>query len=195
MSGTVIHIITYPITFLIGIFLTRLFENKPTLITYYSHIAAGKIWVETTKSYLDIFTHSIVIRNTGRTVLTNIKVGHAIKITNMIAVYPKFDYQIKSIKDSGEEIVFERLLSKQMITINYVYTTPLSYNQINTYVQSDECIAHQVNVLLNRQWPKWFQIITWVLVALGFITACILLYFGVSKIYLPFTQLLSKVFG
>jgi hypothetical protein len=97
-------------------------------------------------------------------------------IGNMVSVYPPAEYKVFPIPGAGEEIRFERLLPKQSIMITYVYSSPLDFSQINTYVMSDEGMAQRVNILLNRQWPKWLQIVAWFLLFIGFVTTAYSLY-------------------
>lgn len=187
MSQILINLITYPLTFLIGILLNRFFESRPRLITYYGHIAAGKVRINSDSPQIDIFTHSIMIRNIGRKPALNLKVGHRIQsIGNMVAVHPPIEYSISSIQGSGEEIRFERLLPKQLITITYVYSPPLDFRQINTYVQSDESEAKLVPVLLNRQWPKWLSFIALLPLFVGSIVILYFAYIAVNYIYVNY---------
>ena len=184
MSPVLINLITYSLTFLIGVGLTRLFESRSRLITHYGHIAAGKVRINAESPQVDIYTHSIMIRNIGRKPALNLKVGHRIQnISNMVAVYPPVEYKICPINGSGEEIRFERLLPNQLITITYVYSPPLDYRQINTYVESDEGMAKLVPVLLNRQWPKWLSNVALIPLFVGSIGILYFLYIVMIYLY------------
>jgi len=177
MSLALVNIITYTITFLIGMYLNRFFESRSRLITHYGHIGAGLVRLNAQSPQININTHSIVIRNVGRKPALNVKVGHQINdIGNMVSIYPPAEYTVVPIQGAGEEIRFERLLPKQSIMITYVYTSPLDVSKINTYVMSDEGMAQRVNVLLNRQWPKWLQIVAWILLFVGFVTTVYFFY-------------------
>jgi hypothetical protein len=176
MSSPLIYIITYPITFIMGILLDRFFERRSQLITYYGHISAGKVRIDADSPEIDILTHSIVIRNVGRSPALNVRVGHTISnVANMIAVYPPVAYTIRQIQGTGEEIQFERLLPKASFSITYVYSSSMNFSTINTYVVSDEGIAQKVNMLLNRELPKWFIAVIWVFLVIGAVTTA---YYG-----------------
>lgn len=173
MPAELMTIIVSTATLLIGIFCNRVFENRPRLITYFGHISAGKIRPGQ-QPELDVFTHSVVIKNVGQKPATNVRVEHNPLIANiqtMISVYPPIRYQIFKIPGGGEELQFDRLLSDEEVIITYVYFPPLKFDQIVSRVKSDECIAKRVNVLLSRQFPLWFLNILRVLLVIGFVTS------------------------
>ncbi|HEU5280608.1 MAG TPA: hypothetical protein VFU82_01315 [Gammaproteobacteria bacterium] len=185
MSPVLITIITSTITLLIGIFLNRIFESKSRLITYYGHVGAGKIKIEQENKFIDIFTHSIVVRNVGRKSATNVRIGHnplVLNIENMISVYPPTETKVLKIANVGEEIVLERLLPSQEVMITYVYAPPLQFDRINSYVRSDEGFAKRVHVLLNRQWPLWFLNILRILLFIGFVASIYGFYLFAEKL-------------
>ena len=185
MSPVLITIITSTITLLIGIFLNRIFESKPRLITYFGHVSAGKIKIEEENKIVDIFTHSIVVRNLGRKPAMNVHIEHnpgLANIENMISVYPPTETKVLKIPNVGEVIALERMLPNQEITITYVYAPPLQYDRINTHVRSDEGIAKRVHVLLNKQLPTWLLNILRILLFVGFVTTIYGAYLFIEKL-------------
>lgn len=66
MPPALVNAITHTITFLIGMYLNRLFENRSRLITHYSHIGAGQVRINAQSPQININTRPIAIRNTGR---------------------------------------------------------------------------------------------------------------------------------
>lgn len=166
--------ITYSsVLVVIGIFLDRIFESRPKLVTYYGHVAAGKLRIANENmSAIQINTHSIVIANRGRKPALNVRVGHypiISHVKNMVAIYPESGFNVNVIPDVGEEIVFDRLLPKQSIMINYIYSG-LTFNQITRYVRFDEGEAKFLPVVISRQYPKWLVNTFGVIVFIGFIT-------------------------
>ncbi len=185
MSAILITIIVSTITLLIGIFLNRIFESKSSLITYYGHIGAGKIKIEQENRFIDIFSHSVVIRNVGRKPATNVRVGHtplAVNVENMISVYPPTETKVLKIPNVGEEIAIERLLPSQQIIITYIYGPSLRFDQIDSYVRSDDGFAKKVDVLLTRRWPLWVLNIQRALIFLGFVTTVYVSYLFFLKL-------------
>jgi|GEM_PF-806274 len=155
----------------IGILLNRFFESRPKLIAYYSHVGAGRVRVSNETTPVFINTHSIVIYNSGRKPALNVRVGHHPigSVQNMIAVFPPQQFRVETITDAGEEIIFNRILPKQSITLTYIYTG-LTANQITAYVRSDEAEAKFFPVIINRKYPLWCLGIFIFLVFIGFVT-------------------------
>ena len=58
---------------------------------------------------------------------------------------------------------------------DYLYFPPLTANQINAGIKSDEGFAHQILVLLQRQYPKWWNRTVGVLTLIGVISVVYLI--------------------
>lgn len=195
-GNMLITIVTSTITLLIGIYLNRIFENRPQLITHFGHISSAKA-KDNAGNYLDVFTHSVVIRNNGQKPAVNVRLGHNplpsdnnhssyINLNNIINIYPPTEFKVAGNAKEGQEIIIERILPKEEISITYLYFPPILFNQINTYVKSDEGIAKRVNVLLQPQYPLWVINIIRFLILIGFITTIFILYKVLNTLSLSF---------
>ena len=164
------------ISIFLGALVTHLFSNRERLITHYGHVSSFKVKPkDSTQPDQWVYTHSVVIRNLGRKAAKNVKLGHAVLPEN-INVEPDIEYSTKDLPGGGIELIFPNLVPKKQVTISYLYFPPLTYNQINTHVESDEGPAKVVNALLQPQPPKWLVIILWVLILCGAISIVYLLY-------------------
>ena len=67
-------------------------------------------------------------------------------------------------------MIFPTLAPKKDIMISYLYFPPLTYNQINSHIESDAGAAKVVNVLLQPIVPKMVIFIAWVLMLIGLIS-------------------------
>ena len=59
------------------------------------------------------------------------------------------------------------VLPNQHLTISYLYFPPITYAQINDGVKCDEGFATQIPVLLQRQYPGWFNYTAGTLMIVG----------------------------
>ena len=164
-------------TLILGKYLDKIFKPKPNLITYYSHVSAFKL---RTQNNSDVFTHSIVIINTGSVTANNIRVGHLFLPPEFV-VFPNRPYQQISTATGGDEILFDKLVPKDQITISYLYFPPATYNQINSYIQSDDGLAKVINVIPSPLPNRYVLFLAKGLMAIGLIALVyVVLSFGIS---------------
>lgn len=62
------------ITLVAGALLNRAIENRPRLLTYLGHVSAHRLTQADGTPY-DVFTHSVVLRNSGRRPANNVHTG------------------------------------------------------------------------------------------------------------------------
>ncbi len=155
------------LTLIIGIFINRIAEAKPRLITYYSHVSAINIHPNKIEPF-QVNSHAIYIRNTGRKAAKNVRIGH--QFLPDYQIFPPIDHSVKDLQGGGKEIVIPTLVAKEQIIINYLYYSPVTYDSVNTSIKSDDGYAKHVKVLLTRQYPKSLSIISAILTLLGFST-------------------------
>jgi hypothetical protein len=104
-------------------------------------------------------THSLIIANVGRRDATNIRLGHQVlpefKFLFPATEVPSSLFEVSSLPEAGKEIIIPVLSPEQQVTISYVYSPPLSVQEINTYVKSDLGSAKLLRVLPLSQYPVW----------------------------------------
>lgn len=152
-------------TLVLGALINRYFERQPRLITYYGHTSAFRL---RTLEQPEVYTHSIVIRNTGRKSANNVAVGHNV-FPRDYQIFPAITHEIRKVPDTGDEIFIPSLVPGEQITISYLYWPPLTYDHINTYVKSDG-FAKVLRVIPTPQPSRSMQIGTWAFVMVGVIT-------------------------
>ncbi len=82
--------IAVPIIMLfLGVWANRKFENKPSLISYFGHVSSFKYTLEDGQ-LIDVFTHSVVLRNASRRSATNVRITH--NELPDFSVWPKIAY-------------------------------------------------------------------------------------------------------
>ena len=64
------------VTLFVGAFLNRVTERRPRIVTYLGHISAHRAQQQD-GTHLDVFTHSVVLKNTGRMPARNVRISHA----------------------------------------------------------------------------------------------------------------------
>ncbi|MHB1205344.1 MAG: hypothetical protein ACYCZX_07240 [Rhodospirillaceae bacterium] len=176
--GTVWEVSKILLAAIVGAIVKDLLERRPRLVTYLVHSAAVPLQPNPqnpTAPRTTVHTHSIVVRNAGRSAATNVRVSHGV-LPRDFAVYPATDFATQEFQ-GGADIVFQRLVPGQQITITYVYFPPVLWSQVNTTVRSDEGFAKVQSVLPTLQLPKGQQQAVAAILLVGFVT---LIYLGVE---------------
>lgn len=156
---------------ILGIFITRIFQNKPKLIAHYGYISQHKIRLpenENIPTEMIINTHAIVIRNNGNMPANNVQVSH--DVLPDYQIQPMVKYEVSNLPDGGKEIVFPVLVAKESITISYLYFPPLNYKDIRHRIKSNEGFAKTIDVIPARNLPAWLKGLLYLLLLIGLIT-------------------------
>lgn len=167
------------IALFVGVWVNRLFENRPVLISYFSHVSAFRHTPSGGQPLL-VHTHSVVLRNAGRKSATNVRLHHA--ILPEFNIWPSVVHNVETLSDGSQDIVIPALVPGEEITVSYLYFPPVIASQVNAGVKCDQGIANQITVLLQRQFPGWFNRTVIALFLVGIITVCYLIYLGFTVI-------------
>ncbi len=160
------------IALFVGVWVNRWFESRPILISYFSHVSAFRHIPEGGEP-LQVNTHSVVLRNTGRRSATNVRLHHA-NLPNF-NIWPVVVHHIETLPDGSQDIVIPTLIPGEEITVSYLYFAPLIAGQVNAGIKSDQGFANQITVLLQRQYPRWFNR---TVIALFFVGVVTVFYLG-----------------
>ena len=165
------------IALFVGVWVNRRFENRPVLIAYYSHVSAFK-YTPPGGLPTGINTHSVVLRNTGRESAKNVRLHHL--TLPDFNIWPVIVYQIETLPDGSQDIVFPTLVPGEQVTISYLYLHPLTVEQVNAGIKSEKGFCQQIPVLLRRQYPPWVTFIARTLIIAGIVAILYAAYVGVS---------------
>lgn len=135
----------------VGLLIGQAIERRAKLVTFYGHVSSFTLQGQNPGV---VNTHALIVRNTGRLACKNVRLSHNVVVPN-VTVYPDVSYMRNSLPGGGEEILFPVLVPQEQVTISYLYFPPLTWNQINSSVRSDEGIARVLNVLPTPQLPTW----------------------------------------
>jgi len=164
------------IALFVGVWVNRRFESRPVLISYFSHVSAFR-HTPSGGVPLQVNTHSVVLRNTGHQRATNIRLHHA--TLPDFNIWPIVVHSVETLSDGSQDIVIPNLVPGEEITVSYLYFPPLVAGQINAGIKCDQGFANEITVLLQRQHPHWFNRIVVMLLLVGVVTVCYLMYVGV----------------
>lgn len=167
------------IALFVGIWVNRRFENRPVLISYFSHVSAFRYTPPGGQSS-QVNTHSVVLRNTGRQSATNIRLHHA--ILPEFNIWPAVVHNVETLPDGSQDIVIPTLVPGEEIAVSSLYFPPVTAGEVNAGVKCDQGFAKQITVLLQRQYPRWFNRIVVALFLVGAVTVVYLIYVGVTVI-------------
>jgi len=163
-----------------GFVLSRLLERKAKVVYYLGHVSAFKL----RDTDAEVYTHSIVVYNSGNKTAKNVIVGHN-ELPKDFTVFPNNKvYEEKEAPGGGKNIIFPKLVSKETVTISYLYYPPVTYQQVNSQVTHDEGLAKQIPVLIAKQYPKWQLSIFGFLFLLGIVAFIYLIIWLIRVIFL-----------
>ena len=155
------------VALVVGALLNKALESRPRLITYLGHVSAHVLRQPNgTESH--IYTHSVVIRNTGRKPAKNVRLAH--QYLPAFNVYPDVEYHVGDLPGGGKEIVFPVLVPEEQITVSYLYSPPITWDRVNGPIKSDEGMARVLRVLPTPQFPQWVNMSVQGLVLIGLST-------------------------
>ena len=167
------------IALFVGVWVNRLFESRPALISYFGHVSAFR-HTPLGGQPLQVHTHSVDLRNAGRKSATNVRLHHT--ILPDFNIWPSVIYNIDTLPDGSQDIVIPSLVPGEEITVSYLYFPPVIAAQVNAGVKCDQGIANQITVLLQRQFPHWFNRTVIALLLVGIVTVLYIVYVGIMAI-------------
>jgi hypothetical protein len=163
---------------LVGGLLNRIVERRPRLIAFYGHVGVFQVAPPSNAPAgappIRLHTHAVVIGNVGNLPAHNVRVPHRVKLAAAnihVYVEPGVNYSPQTLPGGEEEFLFPILVSKQYVTISYVYFPPTTVHSINLPVRSDEGFAQVVNVLpVITNPPRWLTVVVFTLALIGLAT-------------------------
>lgn len=127
---------------LVGTFIAWFITNRrrPRLEAFFTHGAGHQI--TDGGPPVGINTHSLVVRNSGASSATNVRVNHAFvpQHTN-IQIHPNQTVIRTPIAPQGLELLFERLRPQEQLSLSYLYPAGNTLDQFQTFVRFDEGLA------------------------------------------------------
>ena len=167
IQWSIVATISAPIIALfVGVALNRAVERRSRLVTYLGHVSAHRVEHEGGAPF-NVFTHSVVLKNAGRSSAHNVRLTHSILPT--FNVHPGIAYEIERLPNGEIDIVIPVLVPRQEITISYLYYPPTTWDRINGSVKSDEGLAKFLTVLPAVRYPTWVNAIAGGLVLVGIV--------------------------
>ncbi len=163
-----------------------LLEKRTKLVVYFGHVAAFRV-TPPQQHPMAVHTHSLVLRNGGRSPATGVRIPHRVSLApgeNVhFAVEPNIPYSTTPLPGGGTEIKIDVLVPKQQVTVSYLYFPPLLFSQIHDQITCDQMIARVINVLPTYQFPRWASITTSFLLVVGSIATIYMLVIFVENAY------------
>lgn len=154
------------VTAFAGAILNHYLEGREKLISHLGHIASFRIQPDDhSQPETTIHTHSVVVRNAGRKPAKNVRLGH--NSLQNFNVFPDMDYSVRDLPGGTKEILFPTIPPRKELMVSYLYFAPTTWDRINTHIESDAGPAKIVNVLLQRQFPRWLIGTVWFFIFLG----------------------------
>lgn len=164
------------ITAVVGFITKRYFEARPKLITYLVHASAIPLEDEKKTS---VNTHSIVVRNSGKSTAHNVRIGH--NFLPAFQIHPQLAHEVVRGTNNSAEIIIPTLVPGEQINISYLYFPPDVWSQVHSYCKSDEMTAKYINIIPTAQPNKLQLAAVW---SLLFIGASTLVYWAIYWLWM-----------
>jgi hypothetical protein len=132
--------------------LGRVSGRGSKLVTYYGHVGAFQMQREPPNVPMNVHTHDVVIRNVGHKPATNVRVTH--RFLPDYNILPPVPHTVVDVPGGGRDIIIERMVPGEQVTLAYLYFPPVTFMEVTTGVKSDDGFAQVVPVLLGRQYPR-----------------------------------------
>jgi len=161
------------IALVLGAWLNRRSERRPRLVSYYGHVSSFRHTLPDDQ-LMEINTHAVVIKNTGHRSATNVRLSHA--VLPEFNILPALQYTVDTLPNGAQDIVIPTLVPDEEVTVSYLYLPPLTFEEVNSGIRHDQGFAQPIPVLLQRQYPQWFNRIAATLVLVGAIAVLYGLY-------------------
>jgi len=150
----------------------HLFDSRPKVVAFLGH--ASGIHLKRDEGDFQVGTHSVVLRNAGNKTAKNIRIGHT--VLPDFQVFPDIQYSVETLPGGHKEIRFDQLIPKKQITITYLYFAPLTWEQVNTHLETEDGPIKVLNVLPTIQLSKSVVSLLWALIGIGLVTLLYLLF-------------------
>ena len=172
---TIVSAVMASIITVVGSVIAKFYsERRPKLVSHLGHTSAHKVQ-NPTGSPINVFTHSIVLINTGKKMASNVRITH-FTLPDFI-ILPDIEYTVKELPNGGSDIVIPSLVPKQMITISYIYSEQTAWNMINSTIRSDEGYATHLTVEPTIPFPVWLKVSGSVFLIFGVIFVWLLVFY------------------
>ncbi len=150
-----------------AVIVNQIIERRPRVVSYVGHMAFFPLRDHEKNLDMIVTTHSIILKNIGRKSANNVRVGHLI-LPDTFLVVPNTKYKLEPLANNGTEIVFPTLVPKEEVTISYLYSNPLTFDDVKpNYVKSDEGYARSLHAIPTPQPPKWVTRLAQLLILAG----------------------------
>lgn len=140
-------------------------DGRPRLTTYLVHASAIPLPAQQGGAQ-QVNTHTVVVANTGKKTAHNIRVGHTY-LPPSHQVWPPVTHTISTSPSGGAEIHIPTLVPGEQVFISYLYFPPVTWQQVNAYAKSDECMARAITVIPSPQLNKLILAALWAVLFVG----------------------------
>lgn len=149
--------ITGVISLTVGYVLHRITNRYADLIFYTSHVQ----WVtlpaqQGAQAVGPIGTFTLFLWNAGKAPAQQVHVGHYLLPGNN--VFPDIPRETVQTPGGGQAIRFPTVPPRTLISISYLFFGILTVDQIISYVGWEGGTAKRIPVILQRVFPKWFNV-------------------------------------
>lgn len=158
----------------------RAVEARPKLVTFLGHVSEFHLPATANSPAIDVFTHSVILRNAGKRTATGVRLGH--NVLPHFTMRPLVKHEIVDLGGAAREILIPSLVAGEQVEISYLYYPPTTWSQINTHLKCDQGPARVLNVLPTPQLPRWALRVLWILICLGAATALYAAYEFVARL-------------
>lgn len=160
---------------LIGLAFKSWSERRPKLISWFGSVSTHQV-APPDQPPFRVFTHEVVLRNVGKKPARGVRMQH--HVLPDFHVFPPIQYTQEHNPAGANDIVFPTLLPGEQVTVSYLYFPPLKAGEVHAGIKFEEGFAQSVPVQLQRQLPRWANLLAVGLQVVGLVACFYLLWQG-----------------
>lgn len=177
-SSVIFDAVKFLLGAFVGAVIVKRVEGKAELISHWGHVSAFTLR-NPGQPPVVIHTHDVVIRNAGRKPANNVRVSHSL-LPDQFNINPSVPYTVEQLPAGTKDIVIPKLVPGQQIIISYLYYPPITFDQVNAGIRSDEGFATPVEMELSEKVSAWATAVGVIGFTVGCLTALYLIWRGLK---------------
>lgn len=150
---------------ILGFLLTRAFERRAKLVSFFLH--ANAVQMQGDRGPYMVHTHSVVLRNEGKSAATNVRLSHA--RLPAYSIFPNTPVTREELPGGVVDLVIPIIRPGEQLTIAYLYFPPLLFSQVHVGIKHDEGFAQPREVVPVTPLRRWQQHVLQCLVIIGMV--------------------------
>lgn len=197
-------IIQWVVTIIVPVVITELIRREinhrgPKLVYYSSQVITHRLVIprppnpdnqqQNLQPAQPIWLNSFVmtLRNNGNSIARNIEISHP-QAPQHFQLTPAIQHTVEKADDDRRMTIrIPSIGPKETVAISYLFGPVANWSDLLEYVRSEDGTAKKINVILNRVFPRWFNVMVLGFCLLGLVFLGVIIWW----LYPPMAQIMK----